>query len=52
MYVDFLDAALENESYVPEPQPEVAGKGLKFINCAFEVQQKGTRAKKVVVSLP
>jgi hypothetical protein len=52
MYVDFLPAALEEGSYVAAPEPEVVGRGLEFINKGFEVQKKGVRAKKVVVSLP
>jgi hypothetical protein len=52
MYVDFLPNALENGSYVAAPEPEVVGRGLEFVNRAFEVQKKGVRAKKVVVSLP
>ena len=42
----------QNRGYVPEHQPKVVVKGLKFINSVFEAQKKGMMAKKVVGSSP
>jgi threonine dehydrogenase-like Zn-dependent dehydrogenase len=51
IYEDFLPRALAEGTYVAAPEPHVVGKGLEFIQEAFELQRKGMSAKKVVVSL-
>lgn len=51
IFKGMLPKALELGQIVPAPTPLVAGKGLKEIQDAFEVQQRGVSAKKVVVSL-
>ena len=47
---DFLPSALANGSFVPEPGPLIAGKGLKNIQSALDLQRKGVSAIKIVVS--
>ena len=51
IYEIFLPTALEEGTFVVAPEPQVVGKGLEFIQEAFEVLAKGVSAKKVVVSL-
>ncbi|KKK15757.1 hypothetical protein P175DRAFT_0470843 [Aspergillus ochraceoroseus IBT 24754] len=51
LWQDFLGEALANGSFVPEPQPEVVGKGLEKLQEALEVQKEGVSAKKIVVTL-
>ncbi|KAJ5624679.1 hypothetical protein N7510_000988 [Penicillium lagena] len=51
IYEDFLPQALKTRSFVPAPEPLVAGKGLESVQGALEVLQKGVSAKKVVVVL-
>ena len=51
VFEDFLPGALENGTYLAKPEPLVVGKGLEFVQEAFEVQMKGMSAKKVAVSL-
>ena len=51
VYEDFLPKALEAGTFVPAPEPLIAGKGLESVQAAVELQQKGTSAAKVVVSL-
>jgi NADPH:quinone reductase-like Zn-dependent oxidoreductase len=51
IYEDFLPKALKAKSFVPAPEPLVAGKGLESIQAAVDLQAKGTSARKVVVSL-
>ena len=51
VYEDFLPKALEVGTFVPAPEPLVAGKGLESVQGAVDLQQKGVSARKVVVSL-
>ena len=51
IYEDFLPKALEAGSFVPAPEPVVAGQGLQSVQGAVELQQNGVSATKVVVSL-
>ena len=51
VYEDFLPKALETGSFVPAPEPLMAGKGLESVQDAVDLQQKGVSARKVVVSL-
>lgn len=51
IYVEFLPQALADGTYVAAPEPHVVGKGLEYIQVAYDLQRKGVSAKKVVVSL-
>lgn len=51
IYVDYLPKALQAGTFVPAPEPLVAGKGLESIQAAVDLLKKGVSAKKVVVSL-
>jgi NADPH:quinone reductase-like Zn-dependent oxidoreductase len=51
IYEDFLPQALRARSFVPAPEPVVAGKGLESVQGALDLLQKGVSAKKVVVVL-
>jgi hypothetical protein len=51
IYVDFLQGALAEGTYIAAPDPLVGGKGLEYIQAGFDLQKKGVSAKKVVVSL-
>lgn len=52
IYRDYLPKALKTGSFVPSPEPLVAGKGLESIQTGIDLHQKGgISAKKVVVSL-
>ena len=51
IYEDFLPEALRAGSYVPAPEPLVAGKGLESVQGAVDLHSKGVSAKKVVVVL-
>jgi NADPH:quinone reductase-like Zn-dependent oxidoreductase len=51
IYEDFLPEALADGQYVAAPDPYVVGKGLDYVQAAFDLQRKGVSARKVVVSL-
>ncbi|KAL3446430.1 zinc-binding oxidoreductase CipB [Aspergillus insuetus] len=51
IYEDFLPKALEAGSFVPAPEPLVAGRGLESIQEAVDLMAKGVSAKKIVVLL-
>jgi hypothetical protein len=51
VYGEFLPKALAEGKYVAAPEPVVVGKGLEYVQKAFEVQKNGVSARKVVVSL-
>ena len=51
VYVDFLSQALAEGTFVPSPEPLIVGKGLEFIQPAFEILKKGLSAQKPVVTL-
>ena len=52
VYNDFLPKALKAGTFVPSPEPLIAGKGLESIQTALDLYQKGgLSAKKVAVSL-
>jgi NADPH:quinone reductase-like Zn-dependent oxidoreductase len=51
IYEDFLPKALQLGTFIPAPEPFIAGQGLESIQEAVYLQAKGTSAKKVVVLL-
>ena len=51
VYEGFLDAALASGSYVPAPEPLIAGKGLESVQDAIDLLAKGISAQKIVVLL-
>jgi hypothetical protein len=51
IYEEFLPAALEDGRFVGAPEPMVVGEGLKSLQGALDVQRKGVRARKVVVTI-
>ncbi|KAL2825690.1 zinc-binding oxidoreductase CipB [Aspergillus pseudoustus] len=51
VYEDFLPRALEARTFVPAPEPLVAGRGLESIQAAVDLCGKGVSASKIVVSL-
>jgi NADPH:quinone reductase-like Zn-dependent oxidoreductase len=51
MWEDFLPKALKAGSFVPAPEPLIAGKGLESLQRAVDLQRKGISARKVVVIL-
>ena len=51
IYESFLPKALETGSYVPSPEPLVAGQGLESLQAAVDLQRVGVSASKVVVRL-
>jgi NADPH:quinone reductase-like Zn-dependent oxidoreductase len=48
---DFLPQALAEGTFVPAPDPFVAGKGLESIQGAMDILNEGVSAQKVVVTL-
>ena len=48
---EYLSEALKEGKFVPAPEPEVVGRGLEFVQEAFEMQIRGLSAKKPVVTL-
>jgi NADPH:quinone reductase-like Zn-dependent oxidoreductase len=51
IYEDFLPKALQLGTFIPAPEPFIAGQGLESIQEAVYLQAKGISAKKVVVLL-
>ncbi|KAL8784615.1 MAG: hypothetical protein Q9213_003870 [Squamulea squamosa] len=51
VYVDFLPKALKAGTFMPAPEPLIAGKGLESVQGAVDLHSKGVSAKKVVVLL-
>lgn len=52
VYQDFLPGALKAGTFVPAPEPIIAGKGLESVQGAIELYQKGgISANKIVVTL-
>ena len=51
VYSDFLPKALQAGTFVPAPEPLIAGKGLEDVQAAVDLHKKGVSAKKVVVVL-
>jgi NADPH:quinone reductase-like Zn-dependent oxidoreductase len=51
IYEEYLPKALAQGSFVASPEAMVIGKGVEFIQEAFDVQRKGVSTAKVVVSL-
>lgn len=51
VYNEFLGKALEEGTFVPAPEPLIVGHGLEKMQEAYDVQQKGVSAKKVVVTV-
>lgn len=51
IYEDFLPKALEQNKFLPAPEPQVVGKGLEHVQEAIDMNKKGVSAKKLVVTL-
>ena len=51
IWEDFLPKALRSGSYVPAPEPLIAGKGLENLQAAIDIQRKGVSAQNVVLLL-
>ncbi|KAK0509739.1 hypothetical protein JMJ35_008133 [Cladonia borealis] len=51
VYEDFLPMALKAGTFVPAPEPLIAGNGLESVQGAVDLQQKGVSAAKIVVTL-
>lgn len=51
VYNAFLEKALEAGTFVPAPEPLIVGHGLEKMQEAYDTQQKGVSAKKVVVTV-
>ncbi|KAH8662456.1 chaperonin 10-like protein [Xylariales sp. PMI_506] len=51
IWADFLPQALKAGTFVPAPEPLVAGTGLESLQGAVDLLSKGVSAKKVVVRL-
>ncbi|KIX00978.1 uncharacterized protein Z518_10044 [Rhinocladiella mackenziei CBS 650.93] len=51
VFEDFLPKALRTGTFVPAPEPLIAGQGLESVQEAVDLQRKGTSAQKVVVLL-
>jgi NADPH:quinone reductase-like Zn-dependent oxidoreductase len=51
IWADFLPRALEEKSFVPAPEPLVAGHGLEHLQTGLDLLEKGVSAKRVVVTL-
>ncbi len=51
IYADYLPKALADGSYVPAPDPLIAGTGLESVQTGFDAQIRGVSARKVVITL-
>jgi hypothetical protein len=51
IYEDFLPKALKAGTFVPAPEPLIAGKGLESVQGAVDLVNKGVSARKIVVAL-
>ncbi len=51
IYEDFLPKALKAGTFVPAPEPLIAGKGLESVQGAVDLINKGVSARKIVVAL-
>jgi NADPH:quinone reductase-like Zn-dependent oxidoreductase len=51
IYADYLPKALADGSYVPAPDPLIAGIGLESVQAGFDAQIRGVSARKVVITL-
>ncbi|KAH6666099.1 zinc-binding oxidoreductase CipB [Halenospora varia] len=51
IWEDFLPVALKSGSYIPAPEPLIAGRGLESLQGAVDLLRKGVSARKVVVLL-
>ncbi|KAJ6443312.1 zinc-binding oxidoreductase CipB [Purpureocillium lavendulum] len=51
IYENFLPKALEAGTYVPSPEPLVAGQGLESLQAAVDLHRAGVSARKIVVRL-
>lgn len=51
VYEDFLPVALEAGTFIPAPEPLVAGKGLESVQVAVDLLRSGVSARKIVVTL-
>jgi len=51
VYVDFLEEALAQGTYIAAPDAKVVGEGLESLQGALDLQKKGVSASKLIVSL-
>ncbi|KAF2473738.1 putative quinone oxidoreductase [Lindgomyces ingoldianus] len=51
VYEDFLPSALEQQKFIPAPEPQIVGLGLDSVQEAMDLLRKGVSAKKLVVTL-
>ncbi|KAI9725724.1 MAG: hypothetical protein M1828_002607 [Chrysothrix sp. TS-e1954] len=51
VWVDYLGPALAEGKFVASPEPVVVGHGLEHVQTAFDAQEKGVSAKKIVLTL-
>jgi hypothetical protein len=51
IYADYLPKALADGSYVPAPDPLIAGTGLESVQAGLDAQIRGVSARKVVITL-
>jgi NADPH:quinone reductase-like Zn-dependent oxidoreductase len=51
VWEEYLPKALEKGSFVPAPEPLVAGHGLESVQVGVDLLRKGVSARKVVVTL-
>lgn len=51
VFENFVPNALKAGTFIPAPEPLLAGKGLESLQEAVDLQRRGTSAQKVVVLL-
>jgi NADPH:quinone reductase-like Zn-dependent oxidoreductase len=51
IFADYLPKALSSGDFVCAPEPQVVGKGLQYVQKAFDILGHGVSAKKLVVTL-
>ncbi|KAH7316803.1 zinc-binding oxidoreductase CipB [Stachybotrys elegans] len=51
IFEDYLPEAFEQGTFVPSPEPLVAGQGLESIQSALDLMAEGVSARKIVVTL-
>jgi len=51
IFVKYLPKALSQGEFVCAPEPQVVGKGLEYVQEAFDILGEGVSAKKIVLTL-